>query len=75
MYKSDWQTFIIHSVSWLIIILSLWYLLSINPSTDEIWNDGICEKCDKRFVVTKARGSINWYACPDCDQEVKRLVW
>lgn len=51
------------------------YMLSINPSSNEIWNDGFCARCDERYVVVKVTGDINLYACPKCNQEVKRLVW
>ena len=71
----DWGEIIINTIIWLIIILSFWHLFSINPSTNEIWNNGVCTKCDERFVVVKARGAVNWYVCPECDQEVKRFTW
>lgn len=59
----------------LFAIILVCYALSVNPSTEEIWNDGTCRRCDQRFVVVKARGAFNWYVCQECGQEVKRFTW
>lgn len=73
--EPDTVEIVINLITWLVIIAVLWETLSINPSTESVWNDGVCSKCDERFVVVKAHGSTNWYACPSCDQEVKRFIW
>lgn len=53
------------------LIISLW----INISSSSVWNNGVCGKCNERFVVVKAFESINKYACPECDQEITRINW
>lgn len=46
-----------------------------NGASSDVWNNGVCTKCDQRYVVVKARGSINWYTCQGCGQELSRFVW
>lgn len=65
----------IEIITLLIPVALLVHILSINPSSKDVWNNGRCAECDKRFVVVEASGSINLYACPECDKEVKRVTW
>ena len=59
----------------LFAIILVCYTLSVNPSTEEVWNGGICSQCNQHFVVVKAKGAFNWYICQECGQEVKRSTW
>lgn len=72
MKSSEYVSLIATIVAMIIMIVGV---VAYNATSSEVWNGGVCEPCAKRFVVVKARGDINWYACPDCGQEVKRISW
>lgn len=72
MRNSEYTSLIATIIALIIMVVGV---LTYNIRSGDIWNGGVCELCDQRFVVVKARGDINWYACPDCGQEVKRIVW
>lgn len=47
-------------------------IFSHNACSADIWNDGICPKCETRYELRGVSNGFKYYVCPDCGQDVQR---
>lgn len=44
----------------------------MNDKYKEIWNDGICPKCETVYQLGGVYRGIKYYQCPTCGNEAER---
>lgn len=47
-------------------------MVGTNSCSADIWNDGICPKCEIRYELRGVSNVLKYYVCPECGQEVER---
>ena len=71
-YKSN------NNLGWIDILIilgiALLIVIGFNSCHAETWNNGTCPECEVRYELRGASRGIKYYACPECGQEVERML-
>lgn len=71
-YKSN------NNLGWIDILIilgiALLIVIGFNACHAKTWNHGTCPECEVRYELRGASRGIKYYACPECGQEVERML-
>lgn len=48
------------------------FFFGVNACTAKEWNGGKCPDCNVKYQLYDRDGSVRYYICPECDNEVSR---
>ena len=54
------------------IILVFLIICCTNSCHADIWNNGVCPKCEIKYELRGVSNGLKYYICPNCKQEVER---